>query len=103
MNIIRNKQNAIIQVDNYRVKDYIRYEVKNGGRQNITYRIVKFWENGRHQVFVHFEHGGYGKVDLFIWNGSRLATEQEIEQYKGYQQQSYGGSQGNTGQDQSDI
>lgn len=82
MNIVKNKYSgAIIQVDDHKIGDYLRYECANGGFQDITVKIVSFVGNSRDKVKVQFEKLPYRDVNLFVWNGSRPATQQEIDAY----------------------
>ena len=83
MKVVRNKRGGIIQIDNYKLHDYVRFEMVEGGFADITVKINLFWENARKQVFVSFEKLPTKpfQVGLFTWNGSRLATQQEIDAY----------------------
>jgi len=79
--VIKNRLGKIIQVDNYKLKDYIRFECENGGFADITLRVVYFWENSKHSVNVQFEKYPPFKIELSSWNGSRLANQREIDAY----------------------
>lgn len=80
MNVIRNSENQIIEIDGYTVDDYIVFDRSIGGYSDAIYQIKEFYEkNG--EIYVVDDLPSYTPYKEYFGGGRRKPTTQEINDY----------------------